>query len=121
MGVSDVEGLDFIFAGGSIASEMSPATEIGAFIDLAEYEETGFQAVSYDIGLTARYSPAGAPWGVYASVTQSGLSGSDSEPGETRIGLGLTMTLGATGGVDPKFRPFQMQDPVAPLIRRDLW
>ncbi len=121
MGVSDVGGLDYIFAGGSIATEFSPGIEFEANIDVAEFEEASFQAVSYDAGLTARYSPEGAPWGVYASVARSGLSGADGVPGETRLGLGLTMSFGATGGTDPRFRPFRTSDPVAQLVRRDLW
>lgn len=121
MGMSDVGGLDYIFAGASFATELSPSAEIEFHADVAEFEEIAFQAISYDVGVTARYSPEGAPWGVYASVTQSGLSGSDGAPGETRLGLGLTMTFGATGGTDTKYRPFRTVDPVAPLVRRNLW
>ena len=121
MGMSDVNGLDYIFAGASFATAFTEASEIEFHADVAEFEEASFQAISYDVGVTARYSPAGAPWGVYASVTQSGLSGRDGAPGETRLGLGVSMSFGATGGVDPKYRPFRTVDPVAPLIRRDLW
>ena len=121
MGVSDVNGLDYVFAGGSIAFEPDDSLELEAALDLAEFEEAGFQAVSYDVGVTARYSQPGNPWGVYANVIQSGLSGSDGAPGETRFGLGITLQLGATGGTNPKTRPFRATDPVVPLVRRNLW
>ena len=121
MGMSDVGGLDYIFAGAAFATAVSPESELALHADFAEFEEASFQAISYDVGVTARYSPEGAPWGVYASVTESGLSGSNGAPSETRIGLGLSMTFGATGGVEPKYRPFRTVDPVAPLVRRDLW
>ena len=121
MGVSDVDGLDYVFAGGSISREFSPSLEIEGTFDIAEFEEASFQAVSYDLGVQASYSPTGAPWGAYARLTQSGLHGSDGEPGELRIGIGVTINIGATGGVDPYSRPFRQADPVSPLVRRNLW
>ncbi len=121
MGLSDVDGLDYVFASGSIAYAATEEIEIEAVADIAEFEEASFQAISYDVGLTAQYNRQGAPWGLYANVTQSGLSGSDGSPAETRLGLGLTLRFGATGGVVPKTRPFRDIDPVAPLARRNLW
>lgn len=121
LGWADVDGLDYIFGGLSVAQSLSPAVEIELSMDVADFDEAGFSATSYDAGLTARYSPEGSPWGAYASVTHSGLSGGNSASGETRIGLGLTLTLGTAGGTDPHTRPFRTPDPVAPLIRRGLW
>ena len=121
VGWADVDGLDYIFAGVSVAHELSPAFEIEASFDAAEFDEAAFSATSYDLGLRAHYSPEGAPWGAYASVTHSGLTGTDGAAGETRLGLGLTWTLGATGGADPHSRTFRSVDPVAPLLRRGLW
>ncbi|MEM9971095.1 MAG: hypothetical protein AAF762_08350 [Pseudomonadota bacterium] len=121
MGLSDVDGLDYIFVGGAVAVEASPAVEFVFHADLTEFDETDFRAVSYDTGVTTRFSPRGAPWGLYASLTESGLAGRDGRAGQTRIGLGLTMTFGETGGIDPYTRPFRSPDPVAPLVRRNLW
>ncbi len=115
------QGLDYIFGGVSVAQTLSPSFELELSMDLADFDEAGFSATSYDAGLTARYSPEGMPWGAYASVTHSGLMGDDSAGGETRLGLGLTMTLGTVGGTDPHTRPFRTADPVAPLVRRGLW
>ena len=120
-GVSDAESLDFIFAGLSVAHALSPAIEIEASFDLADFDEAALRATAYDAGVTLRYSPHDQPWGVYASVTHSGLTGRDAFDGTTRIGLGLTISLGTAGGSDPAARPFRGADPVAPLLRRDLW
>ena len=121
IGVADTRGLDFIFGGISIAHQIAEGLELETALDLADFDEAGFRATSYDLGATARYSPAGAPWGVYAGITRSGMSGRDGANGETRLALGVTVTLGQSGGVDPKTRPFRSVDPVAPLIRRGLW
>lgn len=121
VGWSDTNGLDYVFAGGAVAHGLTPALELELSLDLADFDEAGFSATAWDVGLTASYSPEGAPWGAYASVTQSGLSGADSTPGETRFGLGVTLNLGASGGTDPRTRHFRTVDPVAPLVRRGIW
>ncbi|QMU57586.1 MAG: hypothetical protein GKR98_04835 [Boseongicola sp.] len=121
MGISDVNGLDFIFAGISSVHAISSTAEIEGSLDLVEFDEAGFQAIAYDIGLSARYSPSGAPWGIYGNLTQSGLTGASGAPGETRLGLGISWSLGASGGVSPTTRQFRSTDPVASLVRRDLW
>ena len=115
------EGLDYIFGGVSVAQSLSPSFEVELSLDLADFDEAGFSATSYDAGLTASYSPEGLPWGAYVSVTHSGLTGDSGASAETRLGLGLTLTLGTAGGTDPHTRPFRTADPVAPLVRRDLW
>ena len=121
LGAADVRGLDFIFGGATLAYALSPNFEVSAALDVADFDETAFRATSYEAGLRASYSPEGAPWGVYGSLTHSGLTGRDGAPGETRIGFGLTLTFGSSGGTDPKTRPFRSSDPVAPLLRRSLW
>ncbi len=121
LGVSDVDGLDFIFAGVAVAHAFSPSFEVEAFADIAEFDEAAFRAMSIDLGVSAEYSPEGAPWSIYASLTQSDLSGRDGAPSETRLGLGVSMTFGQSGGTDPATRPFRTSDPVAPLVRRGLW
>ena len=110
--------LDYIFAGGAIAHQLTPALELELSADVADFDEVGLSTTAYDVALRATYSPKGAPWGVYASIGQSGLTGGDSA---TRIGLGVRITLGTTGGTDPKTRLFRTPDPVAPLVRRGLW
>lgn len=121
LGWADTDGLDYIFGGVSIAQSLSETFELELSLDFAEFDEAAFSATSYDAGLTARYSPEGLPWGAYASVTHSGLAGDSSASGETRLGLGLTLTLGTAGGTDPHTRPFRTADPLAPLVRRGLW
>ncbi|MDD9924178.1 MAG: hypothetical protein OXQ92_18140 [Boseongicola sp.] len=121
LGVSDVNGLDYIFGGVSITHEISSSLEIEASLEVAEFDEASFSAVSYEAGLTARYNRDGSPLGAYASVTFSDMTGRDGQPAETRISVGLTVALGTTGGVDPATRPFRRTDPVAPLVRRGLW
>ena len=121
LGWADTNGLDYVFAGLSVAQALSPAFEVELSLDVADFDEASFSATSYEAGLTARYSPQGSPWGAYASITHSGLTGTDSASGDTRIGLGLTLSLGTAGGVDPHTRPFRTPDPVAPLVRRGLW
>lgn len=121
MGAADEGGLDFVFAGGALVHALSESLTLEASLDLADFDEAAFRATAYDAALTARYSPEGAPWGLYASVIRSGLTGRDGAPGETRLGLGLTLSLGTTGGARPDTRLFRSPDPVAPLVRRGLW
>lgn len=121
LGQADVGSLDYIFGGVAVAHEVLPGLEFEAALDVADFDETGFRATSHEASLTARYSPNGAPWGVYASVTNSGLTGRDGQSARTRIGLGVTFTFGGSGGTDPHTRMFRSTDPVAPLIRRGLW
>ena len=121
IGAATDNGLDYIFGGASVTHALTQSFEIEAAIDVADFDEPALRATSYEAGITARYSPEGAPWGLYASVSHAGLSGRDGEAGATRIGFGLSLTLGNTGGTNPRTRPFRSVDPVAPLLRRDLW
>ena len=118
MGWADADGLDYIFAGAALAHQLTSAVTLEGSFDVADFDETALSATAYDLGLKATYSPEGSPWGAYVSVTQSGLSGHDDV---TRIGLGLTITLGTAGGTDPHTRLFRTPDPVSPLVRRGLW
>ncbi len=118
MGWADADGLDYIFAGSSIAHQLMPSIELELSLDIADFDEAGFRATAYDASLELTYSPEGSPWGAYVSLAQSGLSGHGDE---TRIGLGLNVTLGTAGGTDPHTRLFRTPDPVAPLVRRGLW
>ena len=121
IGAATGGGLDYFFGSVGLVHAYSSAFEVSASLDLAEFDETSLRAISYDAGFKAAYSPEGAPWGIYASVNHSGLTGRDGEAGQTRIGLGLTLSLGNSGGTDPNTRPFRSVDPVAPLLRRNLW
>ena len=121
MGISDVDSLDYIFGDVSIALALFDYIDVEAAITFAEVDEAAFRAMSHDISLTARYSLDGAPWGAFASVTQSGLSGRDGQPSETRFGFGVSLSFSQSGGVAPQTRPYRSVDPVAPLVRRDLW
>lgn len=118
MGWADADGLDYIFAGAALAHQLTPSVTLEGALDVADFDEAAFSATAYDLGLKATYSPEGSPWGAYVSVTQSGLSGHDDA---TRIGLGLTITLGTAGGTDPHTRLFRTPDPVGSLVRRGLW
>lgn len=121
MGISDVDSLDYIFADIAVAHSPFDNFDVETSLTVTEFDEATFRAVSYDLSLAARYSFDGAPWGAFASVSQSGLSGRDGAPSETRFGFGITMSFGQSGGVAPSARPFRSVDPVAPLVRRDLW
>lgn len=120
-GWADKNGLDYVFGSAAIARQMTPSLELELGLDVADFDEAGFSATSYDLGLTATYTRPGSPLSAYASVTSSGLSGANGAPAETRLGLGIKISLGASGGVSPHTRPFRTPDPVAPLIRRGLW
>lgn len=121
MGISDVDSLDYIFGDISVAHSPFDNLDVETAITLTEFDEAALRAISYDLSITARYSIDGAPWGAFVSVSQSGLSGRDGAPGETRFGFGVTMSFGQSGGVAPASRPYRSMDPVAPLVRRDLW
>ena len=121
IGAANDGNLDYIFASLALSRALSTSTVIEAALDVAEFDEMALRAVSYDTSLTARYSPEGAPWGLYAQISHGGLTGRDARAGKTRIGLGLTMTFGTSGGTSPKTRPFRSIDPLAPLMRRGLW
>ncbi|MEM6386689.1 MAG: hypothetical protein AAF718_10675 [Pseudomonadota bacterium] len=118
MGWADTDGLDFIFAGAALAHQLTPSLELEFALDVADFDEAGFSATTYDAGLTATYSADGKPWGAFVSVTQSGVSGHGDA---TRIGAGITITLGTSGGTDPHSRPFRTPDPAGSLVRRNLW
>jgi len=121
MGISDVDSLDYIFGDVSISYAAFSNLEIESALTLTEFDEAAFRAISYEASLTARYSPEGAPWGLFAQISKSGLSGRDGASGATRLGLGVTLSLGQSGGVSPETRPFRSVDPVAPIVRRGLW
>lgn len=121
IGAASDGGMDFIFAGAALHHEVSPALHVSAALDLAEIDETALRGITYDAALKASYSPEGKPWGVFASVNHSGISGRDEAAGKTRLGAGFTLSLGKSGGVKAHSRPFRTIDPLAPLLRRDLW
>lgn len=118
MGWADSQGLDFVFAGASLAHQLTPVFQLELALDLADFDEAGLSATAYDANIKATYSPEGTPWGGFVSLTQSGVTGHGDA---TRLGLGLTLSLGAMGGTDPHTRPFRTPDPVASLVRRGLW
>jgi hypothetical protein len=115
------DGMDFIFAGIGLAHAFSPSTTVEAALDLADFDEAGFRATSYDLSLQTEYSPEGSPWGAYANVTYSGLAGRDRADGELRMGFGVSLSLGNIGGANTDTRLFRSPDPVAPLVRRGLY
>lgn len=121
LGAADGNSRDYIFSGVSIAHALTPALEVEAALDAADFDEASFRATAVEASLTARYSAEGSPWGAYASVTRSELTGRDGAPGTTRIGLGVTFTFGTSGGPNPHNRPFRRTDPVAQLARRGIW
>lgn len=121
LGATDRNSGDYIFGGVSLAHAFTPELEVELALDVSDFDEAGFQATSLEASLIARYSPKGSPWGVYGSVTRSDLTGHNGAPAQTRIGVGVTFNLGASGGVDPHTRMFRRTDPVAPLVRRGIW
>ena len=120
IGAATEGDLDYVFGGVALAHTVTPSFDLEAALDVAEFDEASLSTISYEVGVTATYSPEGAPWGVFASVTHSDLTGGDFS-GATRVGLGLSWTFGNSGGTDPATRLFRSVDPVAPLLRRDLW
>lgn len=121
LGVSDVGGLDYIYADGTFAWSIDDSMIVETHLSVAEFEEASFQAISYNAGVTLEYSATGSPWGAYTSLSYSGLAGRNSQQGEARFGFGISVSLGGIGGVSPNSRLFRSLDPIAPLIRRDLW
>ena len=121
LGVANSGSRDFIFGGVSVAHAISDSFEIEGALDIADFDETAFRGTVIDASLTASYSPKGAPWGLYASINRSELVGRDSGPSATRLGLGVTINLGAVGGPGTDTRLFRSQDPAAALVRRGIW
>ena len=115
------DGLDFIFAGAGLARAVSDNLLLEAALDLADFDEPGLRALSYEASVRANYHPDGAAFGGYISLTQSGFSGPDEMDGETRIGVGISLEIGSVGGADVGSRIFRGNDPVAPLLRRGIW
>ncbi|MCV6594804.1 MAG: hypothetical protein OIF48_17775 [Silicimonas sp.] len=115
------DGLDFLFAGAALHHGVTPDLSLTASLDLVEFDEPGLRALSHETALRLDYSPEGARWGLYASLSHGGLSGRDGVSADTRVGLGVTLRLGQTGGIQPTRRPFRPVDPMAPLLRRGLW
>lgn len=121
LGAADDGTLDYVFGGLSFVHAITPELEGMVSLDLADFDEARFRATSVEAGLAARYSPKGAPWGAFATLTRSDLSGRDGTRAETRLGVGISVTFGAAGGVSVKTRPFRHADPVMPILRRGLW
>ena len=101
--------------------EVSKSLNWELHLNLAEFDEASFQAISYETGITVDYGPAGSPWGNRIGFSYAGLSGRNDAARELRLSAALTYSIGRTGGTAPKTRMFRMIDPVEPLIRRDLW
>ena len=120
-GYADESGLDFIFGGVGMAHALTADWTVEGAVDLADFDEAAFRATAYDVTLKAEYSPQDTLWGAYASVAYSGLAGRDDADGEMRLGLGLSVSFGNVGGTDTDTRLFRSPDPVAPLLRRDLF
>ena len=121
LGAADWNSLDYIFGGLSVAHGFSPELEIEAALEVADFDEASFRATAIETSLTLRYSPSGAPWGIYASAARSDLTGRNGGTASTRLGLGVSFNFGAAGGTDPSTRMFRKVDPLAPLVRRALW
>ena len=121
LGAAHGNSLDYIFGGVSVAHAVSDEFEIEAALDAADFDEASFRATAIETSLTLRYSPSGAPWGLYASATRSDLTGRDGANASVRLGLGVSFAFGAAGGTDPNTRMFRKTDPLAPLVRRGLW
>lgn len=120
IGAATEGDLDYVFGSLALAHALTPSLDLEATFDVAEFDEVSLSTTSYEIGVTATYSPEGAPWGIFASVSHADLTGGDFS-GATRVGLGLIWTFGNSGGTDPSSRLFRSVDPVAPLLRRGLW
>ncbi|NNL17976.1 MAG: hypothetical protein HKP37_04450 [Boseongicola sp.] len=121
MGISDVDSLDYIFGDVAVSRTVFDDLILEAALTLTDFDETSFRAMSYETSLSAQFNADGAPWGFFATISHSGLHGRDGVDAATRVGLGITISLGHSGGVAPETRPFRTVDPVAPLVRRDLW
>ncbi|MXQ07195.1 hypothetical protein GQ651_04990 [Alphaproteobacteria bacterium GH1-50] len=120
LGRADSGSLDYIFGGVALAAALTDSFDVELSLDVADFDEAAFRATAVDLGLRANYSREGSPWGVYAELIHSDLTGRDGAPAETRLGLGLTMAFGNAGGVSTDGRAFRDRDPVAALIRRGL-
>ena len=120
LGRADSGSLDYIFGGVAVSAALSDSFDVELSLDVTDFDEAAFRATAVDLGLRANYSPEGRPWGVYAEVIHSDLTGRDGASAETRIGLGLTMSFGNAGGVSTEGRAFRDRDPVAALVRRGL-
>ena len=118
LGRTDEDSLDYIFGGIALAHAITEAFEVEATLDVADFDEADFRATAIDVGLNATYAPEGQPWGVVARIVHSDLSGRDGGDAELRLGLGLSMSFGASGGVSTETRHFRDHDAVAPLVRR---
>ena len=120
LGQADQGGLDYIFGGLAYAHALTPDFEVEVHFDVTDFDETDLRATSLETGITARYAPIGQPWGVYAEVIHSALTGRDGGASSLRLGAGLTVSLGTAGGISANTRHFRDHDPVAPLVRRGL-
>lgn len=120
LGRADDDSLDYIFGGVSLAYALSPSFEVELALDAVDFDESDFRATSVESALTAKYAPAGQPWGLYASATYSDLTGRDGADAELRIGAGLSISFGTSGGSSANTRHFRDHDTVAPLVRRGL-
>lgn len=112
------DSLDFIFAGGAVTREVSPALRLGLAVELAEYDEAALSAVGYTITAEADWRRPGSPLALTAALGVSGLEGRDGAPAESFVRLGLSYSFGAGTGTH---RPFRRPDPYAPLALRGMF
>lgn len=112
---------DFIFAEAGIYHGLTDSVGVSLAGTLAEFDETDFSALGYDLRLGLSVQPERQPYGIFAEVRYDGLTGSDSADGETTLRAGISFEFGNMRRGGPESRPFSSPDPLGTLIRREIF
>ena len=118
MGMVMDNDLDWITTGAGLHWQARDDLRVYGAYNITEFDEAGFYALAQDATVGARYLPNQGAFGVYAEASHDWLSGDNSAAGETTLELGITLSLGATGGDKPAFTVF---DPIRQIQRRGLY
>ncbi|MCU0912091.1 MAG: hypothetical protein MUE98_12310 [Rhodobacteraceae bacterium] len=117
--IAAADNLDFLFAGAAVDHEIAPGLTASLSAEVAEFDETGFQAMGSTVLAEVEYRPARSPLAISAGLGVSSLEGRDGRPQETFARIGVSWTFGAA--TEPARRPFRRADPYAPLALRGLF
>ena len=113
--------LDFLFAGGAVYHDLTPALTLRAGGMAAHYDEAAFEATGYAFWAGVDLSRQGGPLGLFAEIGRDGLEGPDGAPWRTTVRAGLRITFGRATDRSPERRLFRTPDPLRPLTGRGLF
>jgi hypothetical protein len=120
LGYARPRDMDFVAVYGRADVAVGPHTALFGDIGWASVDEAALSADVTQARLGVTHAPNGGPVELYAAIATDRLSGRDAAPSDTRVEVGLTIRLGASGDARRPVaeRSFAGWQPFDPLIRR---